>query len=588
SDLYSSSEFLISAWNGLRLRHINIDVPISLGIITLLLKSCYDILSGAGPGYVDSMAGLVFFLLIGRVFRQKTFNSLSFDRDYKSFFPLSVIRKVEGREEYISLKKINTGDKLLIRNNEIIPVDSFLLSPSAEIDYSFVSGESHCVQVPAGAKIYAGGIQKGASIEVSAVKLFDQSYITSLWNHEAFNKNELGGASKISDAAAKYFTFIVLAIAFGSLIFWFPKNSAIALNSFIAVLIIACPCAFSLALPFAYGAALRIYGRNSFFLKNSNTVESISKIDSIIFDKTGTLTDLSKSKIDYTGISLTKSEAVFVKSAVKHSTHPLSRLIYQYYHESSDIEIKDFIETAGQGLEADLEGHNIKIGKMDFLRNNMTNCSLLQSIDSDTLPAETTVFLSIDNILKGYFTVKAAYRENIAETLKELLKNFRLYILSGDKDYDKTFLQIMTNEKADLQFNKLPLEKLEFIEMLQTGGRTVMMVGDGLNDAGALKQSNVGIAVTNSESNFTPGSDAIIFSEKIFKLPAFIELAKSSVRTVYISFTISIIYNIAGLSLALQGLLEPIIAAVFMPVSSVSIMLISVFLVKFEASKLKL
>jgi Cu+-exporting ATPase len=198
--LYASSDYFQSAWTSLKLKHINIDVPISIGILTLFIRSAYDIISGSGPGFLDSMTGLVFFLLIGKVFQQKTFYSLSFDRDFKSYFPLSVIKKEGIEEKFISLKDINLGDKLLIRSNEIIPTDALLMSDAATIDYSFVTGESKPVNVSQGEKIFAGGKQLGSSIEIEATKEFYQSYL--------LNSGTISHSKKMM-MKAKYHIFLI-------------------------------------------------------------------------------------------------------------------------------------------------------------------------------------------------------------------------------------------------------------------------------------------------------------------------------------------------------------------------------------------
>ncbi len=584
--MYSASDFFKTAWTSLKLGYINIDLPISLGILALLIRSAIDILSGRGPGFIDSMAGLVFLLLVGRIFRQKTFYSLSFDRDYKSYFPLSVIRKRNDVEEFVSLNEIKPDDNLIIRNNEIVPTDSILESDSAMIDYSFVSGESKPVDVAKGQKIYAGGIHQGSSIEVKAVKAFFQSYITELWNHKAFAKNDDSYSSNISNTAAMWFTIGILLLASGSFLYWLPKNLNLAFNSFTSVLIIACPCAFALVLPYTYGTVLRVFSRNSFFLKNANIVESISKIDSIIFDKTGTLTDISKSSVEYLGKTLSEDETILIKSIAKHSTHPLSRLVFLFHKDKNNVEIRNFTETPGKGIEAEFEGVSVRMGKLGFVKNPLTNCSVLEDLNFETQQTESSVFLSINNVLMGYYIVRPSYRSNIKDTISELVRKYTITILSGDNDAEKENLNQITDGKTVIKFNQLPIDKLEHIEKLQADNKKVMMIGDGLNDAGAIRQSNVGIAVTNSDSSFTPGSDAIMQADNIEKIPAFIHLTNKSVQTVYISFAISILYNFIGLYFAVQGNLTPLISAIFMPVSSFSIMAFTVLKVRYDAKKL--
>ena len=584
--LYSASDYFQSAWTSLKLRHINIDVPISIGILTLFTRSAWDIITGSGPGFLDSMTGLVFFLLIGRVFRQKTFYSLSFDRDFKSYFPLSVIKKIKGDERFVSLKDIAEGDRLLIRSHEIIPTDSILLSETATVDYSFVTGEAKPVTVNKGEKIFAGGKQLGASIEIEAVKEFYQSYLTELWNHQTFTKKEESYISHISDIAAKYFTIVVLFIALVTLGYWLTIDADMALNTFTAVLIIACPCALALTIPFTYGTSLRELSKRDLFLKNDNIVEEMSKITTVVFDKTGTLTDVSNSSLKYSGKELSDTEKVLIRSVAKNSTHPLSRLIYEELRDHPTIEITTYIEEEGKGIEANSESVTVKIGNHEWVKGILTQSQIDEEAESMNFKTESSIYVSIDDNILGFFRVIPIYRQNLDRMFDELRENYRTYVISGDNDSEKEILTEITKASSGLLFNQLPAQKLEFIEKLQENGEKVMMVGDGLNDAGALKQSDVGIAVSENNSSFTPGSEGILLADRLPLLPKYLQLSKRSMRTVYMSFAISFIYNIVGIVLAVQGILSPLIAAVFMPVSSINVVLFTVSKVKYDAKLL--
>lgn len=575
--LYSASDYFISAYKGLRKKIINIDVPLSLGIMVLFFRSAYEVLILHGAGYFDSLSGLVFFLLIGRLLQEKTYDALNFERDYKAYFPLAVTIKQNEIEKSIPVSNLMIGNRIIIRQNEIIPADSILMNGDGLIDYSFVTGESNPVHKVSGEIIYAGGRQTVSAIELEVIKEVSQSYLTQLWNNDAFNKKIESKFTSFSNSVSKYFTIIVLAIAFIAAVIWYPINSATALNVFTAVLIVACPCALALSTPFTLGNTMRIFGRNRFYLKNSSVVEKMAKINSIVFDKTGTITEPGKSDIIYHGKVLTPDQLKIIKSLVRNSTHPISKKIFDSIDEVDFYPVTKYTEETGKGISGIVYGHIIKIGTSEFLNHLETgkNNNVLQ----------TKTFVSIDSEFIGEFILLNSYRETISETIKNLSKRFQLSLLSGDNAGEKeNLLRIFENENQ-LHFKQSPEDKLTFIKNLQERNKKVLMIGDGLNDAGALSQSDIGIAVTNDITNFTPACDAILDSKQLRLIPDFLKFTKTSLYIIYINFIISFIYNFVGLSFAVQGKLSPLVAAVLMPLSSISVVLVATLATNFIAKK---
>ena len=575
--LYSASDYFISAYKGLRKKIINIDVPLSLGIMVLFFRSAYEVLILHGAGYFDSLSGLVFFLLIGRLLQEKTYDALNFERDYKAYFPLAVTIKQNEIEKSIPVSNLMIGNRIIIRQNEIIPADSILMNGDGLIDYSFVTGESNPVHKVSGEIIYAGGRQTVSAIELEVIKEVSQSYLTQLWNNDAFNKKIESKFTSFSNSVSKYFTIIVLAIAFIAAVIWYPINSATALNVFTAVLIVACPCALALSTPFTLGNTMRIFGRNRFYLKNSSVVEKMAKINSIVFDKTGTITEPGKSDIIYHGKVLTPDQLKIIKSLVRNSTHPISKKIFDSIDEVDFYPVTKYTEETGKGISGIVYGHIVKIGTSEFLNHLETgkNNNVLQ----------TKTFVSIDSEFIGEFILLNSYRETISETIKNLSKRFQLSLLSGDNAGEKeNLLRIFENENQ-LHFKQSPEDKLTFIKNLQERNKKVLMIGDGLNDAGALSQSDIGIAVTNDITNFTPACDAILDSKQLRLIPDFLKFTKTSLYIIYINFIISFIYNFVGLSFAVQGKLSPLVAAVLMPLSSISVVLVATLATNFIAKK---
>jgi P-type Cu+ transporter len=575
---YSASEYFGSAIKGLRKKIVNIDFPISLGIFVLFARSVFEVLVNNNAGYFDSMSGLVLFLLIGKLFQEKTYETLNFERSYRSYFPLGVTVKKDNKETSLAVGKLKVGDRIIIRNNEIIPADAILFTGNGNIDYSFVTGESSPVKKVLGELVYAGGRQTGSVIELEVVKEVSQSYLTQLWNHESFNKKDESYFTTISNAVSKYFTAAVLLIAAVSALFWLQTSVHTAINVFTAVLIVACPCALALSTPFTFGNTVRIFGRNKFYLKNSSVVEDLAKINRIVFDKTGTITKAGEGEANFVGDWLDDFKKEIIKALVKNSTHPLSTAIHNSLKKYDDPEISEFKEYSGLGIEGKVLGNNLKLGSLAFVDESLANFKPLQN-------ENPRVYVSINERTYGYFEINNNYREGIEKVVQDLSDGYKLSVLSGDNEGEKVRLQKLFGENSELYFRQTPNDKLSYVEKMQNDSENVLMVGDGLNDAGALRQSNVGIAVTENISSFSPACDAILDAEKLNLLPEFIKFSKTSVRIIIASFIISFLYNAAGLTFAIEGMLSPLVAAILMPLSSISVVLFATLSTNLIAAK---
>lgn len=562
--LFSAQDYFISAWRGLRKKFISIDVPLALGIFIMFARSSYEVISGHGIGWFDTHGGLVFFLLIGKWFQQKTFDTLSFERDYKSYFPVAVTVVKDNSEMTVPVTSLAIGDRIIIRNNELIPADAILLKGDASVDFSFVTGESEPVAKVLGEIIYAGGRQKGATIELEVCKKVSQSYLTQLWNNDAFAKDRQSHIESFQQMVSRYFTVALLLIAFGSASYWLFVNPLLALNAFTAVLIIACPCALALSSPFALGTAMRILGRNKFYIKAPNVVEQLAHMDTLVFDKTGTLTQATASNISFHGIELSSEQKQLVASVVAQSIHPLSQKIKGYLQINENLHIDSFEELTGKGMIAEVVGHHIQIGSRNWVLDITAKEEKLNHL-------ATQVYIIIDHEVIGYFELQQAYRAGLANVLNSLRKTYHEYLLSGDNDKEKKELMKFFSRENHLHFNQSPSDKLDFIEGLQKDNCKVIMLGDGLNDAGALKAANIGISVTENTAHFSPASDVIMDANMFEQLPSFLQFSKNTLKVIHASFVISLIYNIIGLSLAVQGTLSPLFAAILMPLSSVTV-----------------
>ncbi len=587
---YSASDFFVSAWKALRGRYLNIDAPIALALLSVFLTSLYQVATQSGPGYFDSLAGAVFFMLLGRYFQDKTYANIAFDRDYKSYFPIAVSVMNNGVESRRSVQDLQPGDHILIRNRELIPADATLLSPAALIDYSFVSGEADALERRRGDLLYAGGRQCGPAVELEIVRRVSQSYLPQLWNNDAFTQKKEDQNKTLAARINRYFSAVVLLLAVVTFAVWAGLGQwSVAFNAFTTILLVACPCALLLSTTFTNGNLLSLFGKNGFYFKNADAIERLSKIGTVVFDKTGTVTLPHEAEVQFVGDALSIEEKIIVKTLAGQSSHPLSRLIVKSLGKVSVSKkaFTDFEEKEGAGLAALWDRKGIRLGSQEWMWYGMVRHSGFARLRNKSaivdfaltgeppVPHTPQVHLSIDGELRGHFDIRPKYRPGLTDAVTALQKaNYDTFLLSGDQPTDQEFLGGLFKDESHLFFKQKPEQKLDFIANLQcTENRKVLMVGDGLNDAGALQQSDVGLAVSDDINNFSPACDAIVQGKKLPLLPRYIRLARAGQRIIKTSFGISLLYNLAGISFAVTGQLSPVVAAILMPLSSITIVL---------------
>jgi len=577
---YSARDYFRSAWLGLKQGELSIDVPIALGIISLFLQSVFDIFRGVGEGYLDSMSGLVFFLLIGKSFQRRTFDALSFDRDYTSYFPIAALRvNPDGTRHTVSLDRLTPGDRLFIRNEELIPADAILIRGPALIDYSFVTGESRPEERRPGDTLYAGGRHHGPPIEVDVSKEVSQSYLTSLWNHDTFRKENERKFDRMTGRVSRVFTLAVLLLALFAGLAHAGMHSGHAVRVFASILIVACPCALALSAPFAFGTALRVLRKHRLFLKNGYVVEGMARVRHVAFDKTGTLTRGGLGTARWEGAPLPPGLAAAFGAMAAGSTHPLSRALTATLPQTGS-KIRGLKEHPGMGLEAWIDQTQLRLGSLDWL---------ISELHPPTPPnnpgAAPQSWLAANGRILGAFHFEDAPREGLIDALKRLGRDLDISVLTGDRAEGLAKLRESFPGLVHARAGLSPAEKLSAIDTLRADGQAVMMVGDGLNDAGALRHSDVGVAVTEDVQAFSPACDAILDANEVYKLPRFLHFSRLTTRVVIACFTLSLLYNVVGISVAATGHLSPLFAAILMPLSSITVILVSVFGTRLMAGK---
>src|SRR3989344_6095413 len=327
---------------------------------------------------------------------------------------------------------------------------------------------------------------------------------------------------------------MLFSIAALSALYWYFNDASKILDAITSVLIVACPCALLLSATFTNGNMLSLLSKKGFYMKNSDVLERMKGINTIVFDKTGTITQGSLSAIEYYGDALTEAQQLLTGSLLRQSSHPLSRAIAATLPNNKRISIKNFREEKGKGISAIVDQVDVKIGSKEFVGEN---------ISGDENYSGSKIYVRIADKISGYFLVKGKYREGLETVIAKLKNTNKLVVLSGDNDSEKDQLKKIFGEGTEMFFNKKPEDKLEYIKQLQGEGKKVMMVGDGLNDAGALAQANVGIAVSDNTNNFSPACDAILSGTQFHYFFELIKFTQKQKMIIVGSFIISIVYN---------------------------------------------
>ena len=572
--LYSAQPYFRQAYKALRMGGLSIDLPIALGLLALFGRSTYEVLAELGSGYFDSLTGLVFFLLIGKWYQDKTYRNFSFDRDLQSFLPLAASRVgPDGREVPVAIEHLAKNDTLRLRPGEVLPADAVLEQEQAALDYSYLTGESVPLEKKKGQTVFAGARLESAPADFVLSGRADQSYLSSLWAHNG--ESAARPQANLSDQISRYFTPAILGIALLAGIFWWPAGAGPALQVVTAVLIVACPCALALAEPFTQGSLMRVLGSYGLFLKNSQVIHRLMQVDHLILDKTGTLTRTDAIQVSWHGAVLEPSERKAIATVAYQSRHPLMRSLGEFLEVTTgrgSASLSHFTEHSGAGVTAQVGGLDLRLGKASYL-----------GIQEQT--RRTAVYLEVEGQLRGYFAFQQELRESLEELSLRLQKSYRISLLSGDTDSERERFQAILGPRAQLFFRQSPHEKSVYLQELQQQGHRVLMLGDGLNDAGALRQSDVGVSLCETNVHYFPASDAVLQAPALPYLGQFLEMAHYSRRVIRGAFALSLGYNVVGIGFALAGLLSPLIAAILMPLSSVSVVLLTTLSIRATARR---
>lgn len=568
--LYSALPFYKTSLQAIKLKTISIDIPISIAVISGFSFSLFGLFTGSDHNYFDSITALVFLILISRYFVKKATRQGLNNKGLGTIFSNTQVIKLENnKEKEIHSNFILTGDIIKVSSDEKILFDGKLLSDQAQIDNSIISGESKPCTVLVGEEIWAGSINLGADIHFEVSAIGSQTKLGKIIQtviDTDFSKNKIiNSADKIS----RFFVWGVTILTSTQFIYLLNTQGLNpAIEMALAIIIISCPCALALATPLAYINALSRLKDIGIYVKNENVLESLNKAKHIFLDKTGTLTKGKFELIGFENLSNKYSndeihEIVYILE--KDSIHPIGVSLKKYF-KNQGIKLPDTYTQLPKVENLTGLGVRLKNEKSDLFFGKLKESDRVQSI-------YTQIGLYENNILIARYLIGDELKEstqNLITNLRKLGKE--IHILSGDNF--QTVKYVANSLGINFYHSDLsPEDKLHIISKYEN----TIMIGDGLNDILAFKQANVSIAVNGCADLSLRASDIFMTSQSLLNFYKLLLIAKSTRVTLIRNFVFSIFYNIAGVSLALMGFITPLLAAIFMPISSLTVIFSSLF-----------
>ena len=587
--LWLAVPFYKSAIASVRGGLANMDVLVSIGTLAIYLYSIGMMLAGHPVHHVYFEAGVMVigFVSLGKYLEERTkrgsLNSLGLMMQLTPR-QVTVLRGNQWQPE--KLENVQIGDTLRAVQGERIAADGVVLSGEAWADESHLTGESQPVYKTAGSKVLAGSILSG-SVDYRAEQLGSNTLLGDMMNALSDAQGSKAPIARLADKAAAVFVPTVLSIAALTFIatWLFTGSATKALVHAVAVLVVACPCALGLATPAAIMAGMGVAVRHGVWFKNAAAMEQAGHIDTVVLDKTGTLTQ-GKPDIAAIWTAPNISEDTLLQAAAaveQHAAHPLAKAIVSHAAERGiAIPTATQPETeAGAGLQAQVEGIGlVKVGKPDF-----AHFRLPETITDDIWQIASLVAVSINGAAAGAFALADPLKPDSAEAIARLhAHDISVYILSGDNAATVSHIAAQLGIASSYAHgNQSPRSKADFIAQLKAQGRSVAMVGDGINDAPALALADVGFAVRGSTDIAEHSADAVLVRQSVNQLADGILIARETLKNIKQNLFFAFIYNILGIPLAAVGLLTPVIAGAMMAMSSVSVLGNALRLKKFQA-----
>lgn len=602
-------KFYINGFKALFSLSPNMDSLVAIGTLAAFLYSLYttvQIANGQIQGmhhhqlYYESAGIIIALILLGKYLESKSKGKTSEAiKKLMGLQPKTAIVIVDGKEIETPIEEVGIGDIILVKPGTKIPVDGVVIEGYTSVDESMLTGESIPVEKNVGSKVTGASINKNGVIKFKAEKIGGDTALAQIIKLVEDAQGTKAPIAKLADTVSGYFVPIVIAIAIVSSLLWFlvgGKDIVFVLTIFISILVIACPCALGLATPTAIMVGTGKGAENGILIKGGEALESAHKVNTVIFDKTGTITE-GKPKV--TDIVLNNVEEEYLikiaSSAEKGSEHPLGEAIVRYGEEKNiQIEkVDNFKAIPGAGIQVTINNENILLGNRKLMNDNNINLKDLEE-KSNILASQgkTPMYIAVDGSLSGIIAVADVVKESSKKAI-DILHNMGIKVAMVTGDNVKTANAIASQVGIDMVLAEvLPEDKSKEVEKLQNQGKFVAMVGDGINDAPALAKADIGIAIGSGTDVAIESADIVLMKSDLMDVPTAIKLSNETIKNIKQNLFWAFGYNTIGIPVAAGllyifggPLLNPMIAAAAMSLSSVSVVSNALRLKNFKAYK---
>ncbi len=567
--------FFTGAWASVRTKSLHMDLPIAIALAAGFVRGAINTITGEGPIYFDGLAILIFALLVGRFLQQRGQRMAADAAELLHAIAPSTARIVDGADERV--REIPTaallpGMLLDVRAGETFAADGIVVHGHSSVNAALLTGESRPTSVGEGASVFAGTLNVEAPLRVKVEQAGETSRIAKLLRQVEESAQRRAPIVQFANRLAGVFTAVVLVAAAATFIIKTQLNAANALDDAIALLIVTCPCALALATPLAITVAVGRAAGRGMLVKGGDALELLSKPGILVLDKTGTVTEGRTALTAWVGPEWVKP---LVLALEEGSSHPIADGFRRAWPELSTPRVASSRHVVGGGLEGMVDGRTVRIGSPRFVAEGIVGIDdMVRAALDDMDRTQTPVHVAVDGVLMAVATLGDRVREDALASLQQLrARGWRTVMLSGDAtDVVASVGQALQFGAHDAIGAASPEDKLAFVERCKQNG-TVVMVGDGVNDAAAIAAAHVGIGVHGGAEACLATADIYLTRPGLSALVELTEGARRTMRVIRRNIAFSIGYNIIGASMAVAGVLTPLIAAVLMPTSSITVVL---------------